>query len=131
MRQEKIVESGGINVLLDKQALNNFTIEELDYSVFLRENGQECTDVWGYMLKDAVQSNDEVKINNLADNFSALIKRSNQNDIFQTQEISSNINEEGLKEKVLADPKIKELTSSKSIKNFIIVPKKLVNIVTG
>jgi leucyl-tRNA synthetase len=44
-------------------------------------------------------------------------------------EVPSDIKEEGLKEKVLADPKIKELTSGKTIKNFIIVPKKLVNIV--
>jgi len=46
-------------------------------------------------------------------------------------EVPSDIKEEGLKEKVLADPRIKELTSGKTIKNFIIVPKKLVNIVIG
>jgi len=93
LRQEEIIKSGGVNALLDKQPFINFTIEELDYSVFLHEDGQECTDVWSYMLKEAVQSNDEVKINNLADNFGALIKRTNQNDIFQTQEIPSRINE--------------------------------------
>jgi len=46
-------------------------------------------------------------------------------------EVPSDIKEEGLKERVLADPRIKELTSGKTIKNFIIVPKKLVNIVIG
>ncbi len=46
-------------------------------------------------------------------------------------EVPSDIKEDGLKEKVFADPKIKEITSGKTIKNFIIVPKKLVNIVVG
>lgn len=93
LRQEEITKSGGVNSLLNKQALINLSIEELDYSVFLHEEGQECTDVWSYMLKDALQSDDEVKINNLADSFGMLIKRSNQNDIFGTQEIPARINE--------------------------------------
>jgi leucyl-tRNA synthetase len=44
-------------------------------------------------------------------------------------EVPFGIKEEELKEKVFADPKIKELSSGKSVKNFIVVPKKLVNIV--
>ncbi|MFA5255559.1 MAG: leucine--tRNA ligase [Candidatus Omnitrophota bacterium] len=46
-------------------------------------------------------------------------------------EVPADIKEDGLKENVLADPKIKEITGGKTIKNFIIVPKKLVNIVIG
>jgi leucyl-tRNA synthetase len=46
-------------------------------------------------------------------------------------EVPSDIKEDGLKEKVLADPKIREIASGKAIKKFIIVPKKLVNIVIG
>ncbi|MDP2928774.1 MAG: class I tRNA ligase family protein, partial [Candidatus Omnitrophota bacterium] len=44
-------------------------------------------------------------------------------------EVPSGIKEEELKTKVLSDPKIKELTSGKIVKNFIVVPKKLINIV--
>jgi leucyl-tRNA synthetase, eubacterial and mitochondrial family len=46
-------------------------------------------------------------------------------------DVPSVINEGDLKIKVLEDPKIKEITSGKTIKNFIVVPKKLVNIVIG
>ena len=46
-------------------------------------------------------------------------------------EVPSGIKEEELKAKVLSDPKIKELTSGKMVKNFIVVPKKLVNIVVA
>lgn len=93
LRQEEIIKSGGVNAILDKQALLNFTIEELDYSVFLHEEGQEVPDVWGYMLKDALTANDEAKINKLADNFGTLIKRSNQDDIFQTPELPASVND--------------------------------------
>ena len=44
-------------------------------------------------------------------------------------EVPFDIKEEELKTKVLSDPKIKELSANKTIKNFIVVPKKLVNIV--
>jgi len=44
-------------------------------------------------------------------------------------EVPFDIKEEELKSKVLSDPKIKELSTGKVLKNFIIVPKKLVNVV--
>ncbi len=86
-RQDEIVKNGGITALLSKQPLPHILIEELDYSVFLHENGELCPDVWGYMLAEALRNNDETKIDKLADNFSTLIKRSSQNDILENQEI--------------------------------------------
>ncbi|MDP3790707.1 MAG: leucine--tRNA ligase [Candidatus Omnitrophota bacterium] len=44
-------------------------------------------------------------------------------------DVPFNIKEEDLKIKVLTDPKIKELSANKTLKNFIVVPKKLVNVV--
>ena len=93
MAQKDIFKNGGVNALLEKKQLVNFTVEELDYSVFLQGDGQECVDIWGFMLKEAVQCNDEVKLNKLADNFGTLIKRTSQKDIFENEEISSSINE--------------------------------------
>lgn len=93
MAQKDILKNGGVNVLLQKKQLANFTVEELDYSAFLQGNGQECVDVWGFMLKEAAECNDQAKLSELADNFGPLIKRTAQNDIFETEEISSSINE--------------------------------------
>ncbi len=45
-------------------------------------------------------------------------------------EVSPDIKDEALKEIVLADPKVKTWTGAGPIKKFIIVPKKLVNIVS-
>jgi hypothetical protein len=88
-----IFKRGGVTALLEKQQAVNFIVEELDYSAFLQAQGQECSDVWGYMLKQAVEENDQIKLNNLADNFSGLIKRTNQNDIFESEEVPANLND--------------------------------------
>lgn len=93
MPQKDIFKSGGINALLEKKQLINFIIEELDYSAFLQGQGQECVDIWGYMLKEAAHSNDEIKLNKLADNFGSLIKQANEKDLFEAEEVSANINE--------------------------------------
>ena len=90
--QKEFFKDGGLSALLEKEAMRHFKIQELDYSVFLYEGGQECTDVWGFMLKDALRENNIDKINQFADNFGTWIKRTNQNDIFAKQEIPEAIN---------------------------------------
>jgi leucyl-tRNA synthetase len=46
-----------------------------------------------------------------------------------TIEVSVDIKEEALKDLVLADPKVNKWITGKTVKKFIVVPKKLVNIV--
>ncbi len=91
--QKDIFKNGGINALLEKRQLTNFTIEELDYSAFLHGEGQECADIWGYMLKDAAHSNDAVKLGQLADGFSSFINRASEKDLLDAEGISSEVNE--------------------------------------
>ncbi len=91
--QKDIFKNGGINALLTKKQLAHFTIEELDYSALLLGEGQECADIWGYMLKDAARSNDAVKLNRLVDDFGSLIKRVNEKDLLGAEGISSQVNE--------------------------------------
>ena len=93
MSPKDIFKNGGLNSLLKKQQSVNLIIEELDYSNLLQGGGQECTDIWGYMLKDAAQSNDAAKLNKMADDFGAFIKRSDEKDIIGSEEVCANINE--------------------------------------
>ena len=90
--QKEIFKYGGLTALSQKTGLVHFTIEELDYSAFLHGEGHECTDIWGYMLKEAVESNDAVKIDQLADNFGSLIKQANQEDLFGAEGVSDEVN---------------------------------------
>ncbi|MHB8155429.1 MAG: hypothetical protein ACYDFR_05195 [Candidatus Omnitrophota bacterium] len=91
--QKYIFKNGGLSVLLENERLIHFTIEELDYSAFLQGAGQECADIWGFMLKDAVQSNDAVKLGQLADGFGSFINQVSEKDLFDAEGISSEVNE--------------------------------------
>jgi len=93
MSPKDIFKNGGVDSLFKKQQSVNLTIEELDYSAFLQNIGQECTDIWGYMLKDAAQSKDAAKLDKMADDFGVFIKRSNEKDIIGSEDICANINE--------------------------------------
>ena len=99
--QRDILKSGGINAILEYKILIHFTIEELDYSEFLQGQGQECSDVWAYMLKNAVDSKNALKLEMLADDFGSLIKRSSQKDILEIENVPSSIGDflTSLKEK--------------------------------
>lgn len=91
--QKDIFKNGGLSAIIEKEHMAHFTIQELDYSAFLHGEGKECADVWGYMLKEAVYSDDAVKMDQLADSFGSLIKRVNEKDFFDNEGISTEINE--------------------------------------
>jgi len=91
--QKDIFKSGGINLILQDKQLAHFTIEELDYSAFLRGQGRECADIWGYLLKEAARGDDPAKLEMLADDFGPLIKGSSEKDILETAEVPADINE--------------------------------------
>ncbi len=91
--QKEFFKKGGLNAFLKRGELAHFRIQELDYSIFLHGVGQECTDVWGYMLKEAVSNNNVVKIDQLADNFGPFIKGVNEKDFFDAEDISTEVNE--------------------------------------
>jgi len=93
LSQKEIFKSGGLGVILEKEKLTHFKIQELDYSAFLHGEGQECTDIWGYMLKDAVYSGDAVKMDQLADSFGSLIKKVNDKEFFEEEGVSSEVSD--------------------------------------
>ncbi|MDD5120466.1 MAG: hypothetical protein PHR84_04075 [Candidatus Omnitrophica bacterium] len=101
MSPKDIFKNGGVNSILKKQQSPHLIIEELDYSAFLEEAGQECTDIWSYMLKEAVRSNNTYELNRAADDFGNFIKRSAEQDIIGNDEALANIGEflSSLKEK--------------------------------
>ncbi|MDD5500711.1 MAG: hypothetical protein PHH57_03380, partial [Candidatus Omnitrophica bacterium] len=93
LSQKEIFKSGGLGVILEKEKLTHFKIQELDYSAFLHGEGQECTDIWGYMLKDAVYSGDALKMDQLADSFGSLIKKVNDKEFFEEEGVSSEVSD--------------------------------------
>jgi len=91
--QKDILKAGGANQILRHEGLPHFFIEELDYSSFLKEQGQEVADVWGYLLKDTLSRADRVKIDELADNFGNVLGKIREADLFGSGNLSESIND--------------------------------------
>lgn len=91
--QKDIFKNGGVSVLLAKAQLSHFKIEELDYSAFLNAAGEDCTDIWGYMLKDAVHNIGSGKLVELADNFGLVMKQVQEKDFFTDAGLAEELND--------------------------------------
>ena len=91
--QKDIFKNGGLPALFRKEQLSHFTVQELDYSALLHGEGQECTDLWGYMLKEAIYSNDVMKFEQLANSFGLFIQRAHEKDLFDKDGIFEELNE--------------------------------------
>ncbi len=91
--QKDIFKSGGVGALLAKAQLSHFSIKELDYSVFLNAAGLDCTDVWGYMLKDSLGQGGSGKLIELADNFGLVMKQVKESDLFNDAGLAEDISD--------------------------------------
>ena len=51
----ELLKKGGVNKILDAGAIPHCSVEELDYSLLLRDDGEETetSDIWSYLFKDA------------------------------------------------------------------------------
>jgi hypothetical protein len=68
-------KEGGMAFILGKNKINNITVEELDYSQFLKGEGEEYKDIWGYLLNKAVENQNAGEIGELADKFGTIIEK--------------------------------------------------------
>jgi hypothetical protein len=91
MQSKDILKAGGINKILAEKALEHITIEELDYTELLQGEGQDCEDVWTYMLSDAVDKNNKEAIDKYATNFRALMKKYKLNSLMEDPEARENM----------------------------------------
>ena len=84
---KEILKQGGIQSILDKIKSRHILIEELDYSAFLQDEGEESKDIWVYLFKETVRKEDSAQINELADNFGSIISKFKAKDLFEDDEL--------------------------------------------
>jgi hypothetical protein len=66
-------------------------IHKLDYSELLTRDVGEYKDIWPFLLRDAVSSNDVGKIIKLVDDFGKMISSLSVNDILTNEQITENV----------------------------------------
>lgn len=92
MRPAEIAKEGGIIKILDRQKLSNISVAELDYSALLKGSGEQPTDVWVYLLKEAVGEGAKEKINALVESFGVHIRKFHLKDFLSGNELQDDLN---------------------------------------
>jgi hypothetical protein len=88
---KQVLKEGGIAGILRKNNVAHILAQELDYSQLLQDSGEECSDVWSFLLGEAVDQADTKKINSLADNVSKIMGNFKTKDFAENPELKNNV----------------------------------------
>lgn len=91
LSMENIAKGGGVATLLKFKAVTHISVEELDYSPFLKGEGDICTDVWGYLLQAAIERKDTTTISEFVANFENIIAELKLEYIAESNETQSTL----------------------------------------
>lgn len=84
------IKNGGIAHI--KEKMTHLFIEEIDYWELLRtEGGENYKDIWVYLLSEVINTNDNVKIIQLAGSFGEMLKHFRVQEVLENNELHENI----------------------------------------
>jgi hypothetical protein len=86
-----ILRKGGLNQILDKDNIPHLSVEELDYSPLLKDEGEQVEDVWVHLFQEAVEAEDYQRINEFVENFENIIGKFELKDLLEDKELQENI----------------------------------------
>lgn len=86
-----ILRGGGLGRILEKENISHISLEELDYSQLLKGEGEEVKDVWIHLFQDALETEDNQKINEFADSFTNIIGKFEMKDFLEDEELQENM----------------------------------------
>jgi len=72
---KEILLKGGLGNILKEVNLGYISVEDLDYSQFLKDDGEENSDIWLYLLRKTVGEDDIGKLDILANDFKKILKK--------------------------------------------------------
>lgn len=87
----EILKLGGLQSILNSQKFSHITVEELDYSEFLRSEGEEAKDIWAYLFKEATEKVDAQRLSEFADNFEKIISKFRTKDFLENEELRHSV----------------------------------------
>ena len=70
-----ILLKGGLDNILNELNLGYISVEDLDYSQFLKDDGEEDSDIWLYLLRKNLDKDDGDKVDILANDFKKILKK--------------------------------------------------------
>jgi hypothetical protein len=88
-----VIKKGGPSKILDEDEIPHITFEELDYYELLKGTGEEIKDIWVVLLQEALETQNDQKIRELADSFEKVIKAFETDDIVESDEMIDTLSE--------------------------------------
>jgi hypothetical protein len=88
---KEIWKEGGIKNLLKNKGLVHISIEELDYSPFLKGEGEEVKDIWVYWFKKATEKDNLLEIEEFIKNFEEILNKFKIRDFLENNELRENL----------------------------------------
>jgi hypothetical protein len=89
MPKKEFFKLGGLKNIFEESGYPHILIEELDYSILLKDKLD--LDTYKYILREAIENKDENKINELADNFDKFLEKFKLSDLLGDPESIQNI----------------------------------------
>ena len=84
------IREGGAQAIVKNENIVHISVDTLDYSVLLQGEGEEIKDIWPYLLMEAVEQDDSVKLGQLAGSFERVVGKFNSEDLIQNEELHKN-----------------------------------------
>jgi len=84
------IKEGGAQAIIKREAITHIAVDTLDYSVLLQGEGEEIKEIWPYLLMEAVEEDDQDKLEDLAGSFGKVVGKFNTEDLIQNEELHKN-----------------------------------------
>ncbi len=84
------IKEGGAQAIIKRENIIHIAVDTLDYSILLQGEGEEIKDIWPYLLMEAVEENDDSKLEVLAGSFGKVVGKFNTDDLIQNEELHKN-----------------------------------------
>ncbi|HOW42118.1 MAG TPA: hypothetical protein P5110_03430 [Candidatus Omnitrophota bacterium] len=88
---KEVLKQGGLHSLLEGAQVSHLKIEELDYSAFLKDEGEESADIWSYIINDTLNKGDPRKIQDLVENFEQVIGKFKVKHFLEDPRLNANV----------------------------------------
>lgn len=87
---KQFIREGGAQAIVKNENIVHIAVDTLDYSILLQGEGEEIKDIWPYLLMEAVEEDDTVKLGQLAGSFEKVVGKFNTEDLIQNEELHKN-----------------------------------------
>ncbi|MGE5307594.1 MAG: hypothetical protein ACM3OC_00735 [Deltaproteobacteria bacterium] len=86
-----ILDNKGLSSLIPAGEAPHFSLEELDYSQLLKDQGEETSDIWSYLLKNVIDEDDSRRMDEFLETFETMAARIKGRSLVEDEKLRNNV----------------------------------------